>query len=143
MTGAPPGGTKGGSVGSPEGRIAERVLEHMSQHRMWHPEAFAVAERSWNRYLAGEEPSDLLCGPAGEATVEHDGEDFLEMALEKGMLYTVAAAQEIGFLLAAHAGWRVSKGVYVYDETVFRAIERYGFCVADPSAFEVLTGITP
>lgn len=122
VTGAPPGGTKGENVGSPEGRIAERVLEHMGHHRRWHPEAFEAAERSWNRYLAGEEPSGLLCGPAGEAAVKHGGDEWLEMALEKGMLYTVAAAQELGYLLAAHAGWRFSKGVYVYDETVFRAL---------------------
>jgi HK97 family phage major capsid protein len=29
------------------------------------------------------------------------------------------------------------------DETVFRAEERYGFAVVQPSAFELLTGITP
>jgi len=34
------------------------------------------------------------------------------------------------------AGW-------VTDETVFRAVERYGFAVTRPEAFEVLTGITP
>ena len=34
------------------------------------------------------------------------------------------------------AGW-------VTDETVFRGVERYGFAVVRPSAFELLTGITP
>ncbi len=34
------------------------------------------------------------------------------------------------------AGW-------VTDETVFRAVERYGFAAVQPLAFELLTGITP
>lgn len=34
------------------------------------------------------------------------------------------------------AGWTT-------DETVFRAVERYGFAVIVPGAFEILTGITP
>lgn len=32
---------------------------------------------------------------------------------------------------------------WVTDETVFRGVERYGFAVVSPSAFELLTGITP
>ncbi len=32
---------------------------------------------------------------------------------------------------------------FVTDETVFRAVRRYGFAVLVPGAFEVLTGITP
>lgn len=35
-----------------------------------------------------------------------------------------------------HAAWQT-------DETVYRAVERYGFCVAIAGAFELLTGITP
>ena len=34
------------------------------------------------------------------------------------------------------AGW-------VTDESVFRGVERYGFAVVRPQAFELLTGITP
>jgi HK97 family phage major capsid protein len=36
-----------------------------------------------------------------------------------------------------------SDAAFVTDETVFRAVERYGFAVVLPSAFELLTGITP
>ena len=32
---------------------------------------------------------------------------------------------------------------FVTDETVFRAVERYGFAAVAPGAFETLTGITP
>lgn len=32
---------------------------------------------------------------------------------------------------------------FTSDETVFRAVERYGFAVLDPSAFQVLSGILP
>lgn len=35
-----------------------------------------------------------------------------------------------------HAAWET-------DETVFRAVERYGFAVVIPTAFELLTGVTP
>jgi HK97 family phage major capsid protein len=35
-----------------------------------------------------------------------------------------------------HAGWTT-------DETVFRGVERHGFAVVVPGAFEILTGITP
>jgi HK97 family phage major capsid protein len=34
------------------------------------------------------------------------------------------------------AGWHT-------DETVFRGVERYGFALVVPGAFEILTGITP
>jgi HK97 family phage major capsid protein len=34
------------------------------------------------------------------------------------------------------AGW-------ISDQTVFRAVERFGFAVVRPPAFEILTGIEP
>ena len=36
-----------------------------------------------------------------------------------------------------------SEAAFLSDQTVFRGVERYGFAVVVPGAFEVLTGITP
>jgi HK97 family phage major capsid protein len=36
-----------------------------------------------------------------------------------------------------------SDAAFLTDETIFRAVERYGFCVVVPSAFQILTGILP
>lgn len=44
--------------------------------------------------------------------------------------------QELTVESSPDAGWST-------DETVFRGVERYGFAAVVPSAFEVLTGVTP
>jgi HK97 family phage major capsid protein len=51
-----------------------------------------------------------------------------------GALFLSRQALEIDS--SRDAGW-------VTDETVFRAVERYGFAVTRPAAFEIITGITP
>ncbi len=108
-----------------QGQAAEHVLETMRRLRAQLPGGFAAAEGSWRRLLASEpggaQREELLVG-TGCAFVREHG-DLLRDANEIGGFPMAAfVGIEVSTVLAAYAGWRLGKGVYLYDPTVFGAL---------------------
>ncbi len=105
---------------------AARVLERMGALRARFPEGFAAAEASWKNLIARNESpresrEELVLGTAWTFMEEHLG--YVRQANEVGGFPTAAfVGIEVSTMLAAHAGWRLGKGVYLYDPTVFGSL---------------------
>ncbi len=129
-----------------------RALSRLSQ-RFYSADTVVIHPRDAVKFSLAKDSTGQYLFPGG---IEGQLPDGVQLVLDANVPATLGAGgnesvmivgnfraggfffqrQPLTIEASQHAAWAT-------DETVFRAVERYGFAVVVPGAFEVLTGITP
>lgn len=108
---------------SPKGVIAERVLKTMGELRNHFPIAFKEAGKAWSNRLENNGLTrETMWEPLLLELLENPENAPRRVLHGEGPIEILIAGLNHAKLLVAHAGWRISKGVYVFDPTVFREL---------------------